>query len=99
MSTVAPYNRDLFTVALMGFTAGYTTANTKVRFNTLKTMQMELNIPQFVKRTVERRARAKRALFRLFKLMSCAHLSLLCFFVARILFSLFESLWIEFSTF
>jgi len=34
MSTVAPYNRDLFTVALMGFTAGYTTANTKVRFNT-----------------------------------------------------------------
>ena len=34
MSTVAPYNRDLFTAALMGFTAGYTTANTKVRFNT-----------------------------------------------------------------
>ena len=34
MSTVAPYNRDLLTAALMGFTAGYTTANTKVRFNT-----------------------------------------------------------------
>jgi len=34
MSTAAPYNRDLVTAALMGFTAGYTTANTKVRFNT-----------------------------------------------------------------
>lgn len=34
MSTAAPYNRDLFTAALMGFTAGYTTSNTKVRFNT-----------------------------------------------------------------
>ena len=34
MSTAAPYNRDLLTAALMGFTAGYTTANTKVRFNT-----------------------------------------------------------------
>ena len=28
------YHRDLFTACLMGFTAGYTTANTKVRFNT-----------------------------------------------------------------
>lgn len=34
MSTVAPFNRDLYTAALMGFTAGYTTSNTKVRFNT-----------------------------------------------------------------
>lgn len=28
------YNRDLLTALLMGFTAGYTTGNTKVRFNT-----------------------------------------------------------------
>lgn len=34
MSTKAPYDRDLLTAALAGFTAGYTTANTKVRFNT-----------------------------------------------------------------
>ena len=26
--------RDLLTASLMGFTAGYTTSNTKVRFNT-----------------------------------------------------------------
>ena len=32
--TKAPYNRDLLTAALGGFTAGYTTSNTKVRFNT-----------------------------------------------------------------
>lgn len=34
MSTAAPFNRDLWTAALLGFTAGYTTSNTKVRFNT-----------------------------------------------------------------
>ena len=28
------YNRDLITALLMGFTSGYTTGNTKVRFNT-----------------------------------------------------------------
>ena len=55
MAALLRRHRDLLTASLMGFTAGYTTSNTKVRFDTFGGMMTVSELdPDHLLRSYER---------------------------------------------